>query len=106
MYYLKNVRFTVPHTGEEIFFEEGDVKGFYDIINWQINSNGEIHYVTVGHYDGSAAPENRMHIMTESIVWHNEVLEVSNTLINTWIKQQLTHALLDHYQLIIVCLCV
>ncbi|XP_028275815.1 vomeronasal type-2 receptor 1 [Parambassis ranga] len=75
MYYLKNVRFTVPHTEEEIFFEEGDVKGFYDIINWQINSNGEIHYVTVGHYNGSGAPENRMHIMNESIVWHNEVLE-------------------------------
>ncbi|XP_054455524.1 vomeronasal type-2 receptor 1 [Anoplopoma fimbria] len=75
MYYLKNVRFKVPHTGEEIYFEGGDVEGAYDIINWQVNSNGEISYVTVGRYNGSAAPEDRMTIMNDSIVWNNDVLE-------------------------------
>ncbi|XP_078103233.1 vomeronasal type-2 receptor 1 [Sander vitreus] len=75
MYYLKNVRFKVPHTGEEIYFDEGDVEGVYDIINWQFNSNGEISYVTVGRYNGSAAPEDMMTIMNDSILWNNEVLE-------------------------------
>ncbi|XP_045929949.1 vomeronasal type-2 receptor 1 [Micropterus dolomieu] len=75
MYYMKNVRFKVPHTGEEIYFDEGDVEGFYDILNWQFNSNGEISYITVGHYNGSAAPEDRMKLMNDSIVWNNEVLE-------------------------------
>ncbi|XP_070685878.1 vomeronasal type-2 receptor 1 [Pempheris klunzingeri] len=75
MYYLKNVRYKVPHTDEEIYFNDGDVEGFYDILNWQLNSNGEISYVTVGHYNGSAAPEDRMTIMNDSIVWNNEVLE-------------------------------
>ncbi|XP_042342864.1 vomeronasal type-2 receptor 1 [Plectropomus leopardus] len=75
MYYLKNVRFRVPHTNEEIYFDDGDVEGVYDIINWQVSSNGEISYVTVGHYNGSAAPEDRMTIMNDSIVWNNEVLE-------------------------------
>uniref|UniRef100_A0A8D0A2M8 Vomeronasal 2, receptor 1 n=1 Tax=Sander lucioperca TaxID=283035 RepID=A0A8D0A2M8_SANLU len=75
MYYLKNVRFKVPHTGEEIYFDEGDVEGVYDIINWQFNSNGEISYVTVGRYNGSAAPEDRMTIMNDSILWNNEVKE-------------------------------
>ncbi|TDH15051.1 hypothetical protein EPR50_G00027310 [Perca flavescens] len=81
MYYLKNVRFKVPHTGEEIHFDEGDVEGVYDIINWQFNSNGEISYVTVGHYNGSAAPVDRMTINNTSILWNNEVLEVSSILI-------------------------
>ncbi|XP_047450439.1 vomeronasal type-2 receptor 1 [Mugil cephalus] len=75
MYYLKNVRFVVPNTLEELYFDDGDVVGFYDIINWQVNSNGEISYVTVGHYNASAAPEDRMNIMNDSIVWNNEVLE-------------------------------
>ncbi|XP_073347064.1 vomeronasal type-2 receptor 1 [Pagrus major] len=75
MYYMKNVRYNVPHTGEEIYFDDGDVKGFYDIINWQFNSNGEISYVTVGRYNGSAALEDRMTIMNDSIVWNNDMLE-------------------------------
>uniref|UniRef100_A0A665W1I4 Vomeronasal 2, receptor 1 n=1 Tax=Echeneis naucrates TaxID=173247 RepID=A0A665W1I4_ECHNA len=75
MYYLKNARFKVPNTNEEIYFEDGDVEGFYDIINWQVNGNGEISYVTVGHYNGSVATGDRMFIMNDSIVWNNEVLE-------------------------------
>jgi len=78
MYYVKNVRFKVPHTDEEIYFEDGDVKGLYDIVNWQVDSEGEISYVTVGRYNGSAAPEHRMTIMNNSIVWNNEITEVSN----------------------------
>uniref|UniRef100_A0A4W6CPB2 Vomeronasal 2, receptor 1 n=1 Tax=Lates calcarifer TaxID=8187 RepID=A0A4W6CPB2_LATCA len=75
MYYLKNVRFKAPNTDEEIYFNDGDVEGFYDIINWQVNSNGEISYVTVGRYNGSAAPEDSMTIANNSIVWNNEVLQ-------------------------------
>ncbi|KAM9318646.1 vomeronasal type-2 receptor 1 [Pholidichthys leucotaenia] len=75
MYYLKNVRFKVPNTGEEIFFDNRDVDGFYDIINWQINSEGKISFVTVGRYNGSAALEDRMSIMNDSIVWNNDMLE-------------------------------
>ncbi|XP_019720409.1 vomeronasal type-2 receptor 1 [Hippocampus comes] len=75
MYYLKNVRFKVPHTDEEVYFTDGDVEGFYDIINWGVDSNGEISYLTVGHYNGSVAPEHRMTIRNDSIVWNNEALE-------------------------------
>uniref|UniRef100_A0A3B5Q9F3 Vomeronasal 2, receptor 1 n=1 Tax=Xiphophorus maculatus TaxID=8083 RepID=A0A3B5Q9F3_XIPMA len=75
MYYVKNVRYKMPNTGEEIYFEDGDIKAFYDIINWQVSDNGEISYVTVGHYNGSAAAEEKMHIRNESIVWNNEELE-------------------------------
>uniref|UniRef100_A0A672YNY7 Vomeronasal 2, receptor 1 n=1 Tax=Sphaeramia orbicularis TaxID=375764 RepID=A0A672YNY7_9TELE len=53
MYYMKNVNFKVPNTEEEIFFTNGDVEGFYDIINWQVNSGGEISYIVIGQYNGS-----------------------------------------------------
>lgn len=76
MYYVKNVRYKMPNTGEEIYFEDGDIQAFYDIINWQVSDNGEISYVTVGHYNGSAAAEEKMHIRNESIVWNNGELEV------------------------------
>uniref|UniRef100_A0A3Q3BDE1 Vomeronasal 2, receptor 1 n=1 Tax=Kryptolebias marmoratus TaxID=37003 RepID=A0A3Q3BDE1_KRYMA len=66
MYYMKNVRYKMPNTEEEIYFEDGDIEGFYDIINWQVNSDGEIAYVTVGRYNGSAAAEDRLPIRTNS----------------------------------------
>lgn len=93
MYYLKNVNFKVPNTDEEIYFTNGDVEGFYDIINWHVNSNGEISYVTVGHYNGSAVTEDMMIIKNDSIVWNNEVLEVSSMFIETAINR--THTLID-----------
>uniref|UniRef100_A0A3P8UK58 Vomeronasal 2, receptor 1 n=1 Tax=Cynoglossus semilaevis TaxID=244447 RepID=A0A3P8UK58_CYNSE len=62
MYYMKHARFTVPHTNEEIYFDDGEAQGYYDIINWQVNSGGEVSFVTVGQYNGSAAPQDRMTI--------------------------------------------
>lgn len=82
MYYVKNVYYRAPNTNEEIFFTEGDVEGFYDIINWQVDHDGGIAYVTVGHYNGSAAPEERMTLKNGSIVWNNQMLQVSDMFIN------------------------
>lgn len=79
----------MPHTNEEVYFNDGDVEGFYDIINWGFSDDGEISYVNVGHYNGSAAPEDRMTILNDSIVWNNEVLEVSDMLVKTAINKML-----------------
>lgn len=76
MYYLKNVRFDVPNTGEEIYFDDGDVEGFYDIINWQFDGDGQISYVAVGRYNGSQEPEERLVVFNDSILWNNEELQV------------------------------
>ncbi|KAJ7995372.1 hypothetical protein DPEC_G00243880 [Dallia pectoralis] len=72
MYYLKNVQFNVPHTNEPLFFLDGDVNGYYDIINWHFRSDGEIAYVIVGRFDSTALPEARMTIDNGSIVWNND----------------------------------
>ncbi|XP_075905938.1 vomeronasal type-2 receptor 1 [Nelusetta ayraudi] len=75
MYYLKNVRFDVLHTGEQIYFDDGDVEGFYDIINWQFDGDGQISYVAVGRYNGSQEPEERLVVFNDSILWNNEELQ-------------------------------
>ncbi|XP_072557209.1 vomeronasal type-2 receptor 1 isoform X2 [Paramormyrops kingsleyae] len=75
MYYLKNLRFNVPHTGEHIFFNDGEVNGEYDIINWQANGDGHISFVQIGHYNGTAPPGARLTINNESIVWNNNALQ-------------------------------
>ncbi|XP_056138993.1 vomeronasal type-2 receptor 1 [Lampris incognitus] len=75
MYYLKNVHFNVPHTEEEILFKDGDIDGYYEIINWQVRGEGSVSYVPVGTYNGTAPHQARMTILNESIMWNNEVLD-------------------------------
>ncbi|XP_051580751.1 vomeronasal type-2 receptor 1 [Myxocyprinus asiaticus] len=80
MYYLKNLRFNVPHTGEEIFFSNGDVDGFYEILNWQSDSDGGIIYNHIGYYNSTAPPDERMTIDNASIIWNNDVLEIPRSV--------------------------
>ncbi|KAG1944622.1 vomeronasal type-2 receptor 1 [Pimephales promelas] len=80
MYYLKNLQFTVPHTGEHIFFNDGDVDGFYEILNWQSDSDGEITYSHIGYYNSSAPADDRLIINNASIIWNNDVLETPRSV--------------------------
>ncbi|XP_036392199.1 vomeronasal type-2 receptor 1 [Megalops cyprinoides] len=80
MYYLKNLRFNVPHTGETIFFNDGEVLGEYDIINWQWNLDGSITYAQIGHYNSSAPLGARLTIDNGSIIWNNNVLETPRSV--------------------------
>lgn len=91
MYYLMNVRFKVPHTGEDMYFTKGDVGGYYEIINWQFNSEGEISYVVVGTYNGTEPKGARMTIQNTSIIWNNDEVEVSNNLIHVGFRQYLIY---------------
>ncbi|XDV28624.1 hypothetical protein PO909_031857 [Leuciscus waleckii] len=80
MYYMKNLRFTVPHTGEEIFFNDGDVKGFYEILNWQSDSDGAITYTNIGYYNSTAPADDMLTINNASIIWNNDVLETPRSV--------------------------
>ncbi|XP_034024673.1 vomeronasal type-2 receptor 1 [Thalassophryne amazonica] len=82
MYYLMHVRFTMRQTGEEVYFTDGDVEGLYDIINWQVKSDGQMSYITVGHYNGSAPQESRMVLLNDSIVWNKEELQPPRSVCN------------------------
>ncbi|KAK2894864.1 hypothetical protein Q8A67_012093 [Cirrhinus molitorella] len=80
MYYLINLRFTVPHTGEEIYFKNGDVDGFYEILNWQSDSEGGITYNHIGYYNSTAPPEEKLIINNGSIIWNNDILEAPRSV--------------------------
>ncbi|KAL4646999.1 vomeronasal type-2 receptor 1-like [Arapaima gigas] len=80
MYYLKNLRFNVPHTDEYIFFNDGEVTGLYDIINWQRNMDGSISFVHIGSYNSTAPPEVRMTINNNSILWNSQQQEAPRSV--------------------------
>lgn len=66
----------MPHTGEELFFTNGEVEGFYELLNWQSDSNGEIAYTHIGYYNSTAPPEEKLVINNGSIIWNNNVVKV------------------------------
>ncbi|KAI4876402.1 hypothetical protein NFI96_021881 [Prochilodus magdalenae] len=80
MYYLKNLRFKVPHTGEEIFFNDGEVLGYYEILNWQRASDGGVTYTRIGYYNSTAPTAERLTIYNSSIIWHNDVIEAPRSV--------------------------
>ncbi|XP_053314632.1 vomeronasal type-2 receptor 1-like [Spea bombifrons] len=71
MYYLKQTKFQV-FTNESIQFDEsGDVEGYYDILNWQWNTNVSMAYTKIGHYKSTGAGANfEIKIDNSSIFWN------------------------------------
>ncbi|XP_053319868.1 extracellular calcium-sensing receptor-like [Spea bombifrons] len=67
LYYMNKVRVTLS-SGPEIYFDKnGDPPAVYDIVNWQLSSNGAIRYVKVGRYDTSSA--QIFSINTSAVLW-------------------------------------
>ncbi|XP_048460139.1 extracellular calcium-sensing receptor-like [Rhincodon typus] len=70
LHYLKEVNFTTAFGDEVRFDANGDPLAAYDLLNWQLDPNGNIKYVNVGQYDASAEPKNQLVIQEEAIVWN------------------------------------
>ncbi|XP_056230192.1 extracellular calcium-sensing receptor-like [Seriola aureovittata] len=67
--HLKTVNFT-NQFGEKVYFDSnGEPVPLYDIINWQKDSKGEIRFIKVGSYDGSAPLEQQLQMEQSTIVW-------------------------------------
>ncbi|XP_069816779.1 extracellular calcium-sensing receptor-like [Dendropsophus ebraccatus] len=57
-HYIQNVNVKL-NDGREIFFDEnGDLPAVYDIVNWQLGSNGNLKNIKVGSYDTAATDGN------------------------------------------------
>ncbi|XP_068135370.1 vomeronasal type-2 receptor 1-like [Hyperolius riggenbachi] len=71
MYYLKNTKFKV-FTDEALKFDEaGDVEGYYDILNWQVQNNETVSFVKMGHYKYlGAGASHELKIVNSSIIWN------------------------------------
>ncbi|EHB03372.1 Vomeronasal type-2 receptor 1 [Heterocephalus glaber] len=72
MYYMKMVRFET-HDGKIIKFDSnGDMFGHYDILNWQLDDNGEVAFVKIGEYKFKP---NKIELVLEknsTIFWNTE----------------------------------
>ncbi|KAB0391185.1 hypothetical protein E2I00_012715, partial [Balaenoptera physalus] len=75
MYYLKTLKFTT-HDGMRIEIDDnGAVTGNYDILNWQLDYNGEIAFVKVGEYIFTNSKFELVMIKNATIFWNTESSE-------------------------------
>uniref|UniRef100_A0A8C4XAM5 Olfactory receptor C family, j1 n=1 Tax=Erpetoichthys calabaricus TaxID=27687 RepID=A0A8C4XAM5_ERPCA len=66
---LKRVNFTTKQ-GENVYFDDnGDPATHYELLNWQVNAEGLIQFVTVGIYDASLPEGKQLKINNSSIIW-------------------------------------
>ncbi|XP_032887123.1 extracellular calcium-sensing receptor-like [Amblyraja radiata] len=80
LHYMKNVRF-VDRSGMERYFDKnGDFLAVYDIINWQVSSNGKIRYVTVGEYDAREEPGHELTLREQDLVWTGGTRQVPRSV--------------------------
>ncbi|XP_030042293.1 extracellular calcium-sensing receptor-like [Microcaecilia unicolor] len=75
LHYLKRVHFKNT-ANEELFFDErGNPPPVYDILNWQVASNGQLEFVKIGSYEGQNLILNK-----SAIVWNGRRKEVPRSI--------------------------
>uniref|UniRef100_A0A4W3I4I8 G-protein coupled receptors family 3 profile domain-containing protein n=1 Tax=Callorhinchus milii TaxID=7868 RepID=A0A4W3I4I8_CALMI len=80
LHYMQSVNFTTL-SGDNVYFDvNGDPVGTYDLINWQINSEGKAEMKIIGYYDGSAAPGQEVVLNEKDIIWSGGQTEVRHPL--------------------------
>ncbi|XP_067850832.1 vomeronasal type-2 receptor 1-like [Heptranchias perlo] len=80
LHYMKKVRFLNQSGNERYFDENGDVSAIYDVINWQVTSDGIIKFVKVGRYDARAPPGQELTIREQDLIWNAGELEVPSSV--------------------------
>ncbi|MBN3324640.1 CASR protein, partial [Atractosteus spatula] len=66
---LKKVNFTLK-TGEKVSFDDnGDPPARYEFVNWQLNNESAIQFMTVGYYDSSLPAGHQFEMNNVTIVW-------------------------------------
>uniref|UniRef100_A0A3Q2QPM0 Extracellular calcium-sensing receptor-like n=1 Tax=Fundulus heteroclitus TaxID=8078 RepID=A0A3Q2QPM0_FUNHE len=74
-YYLQEAKFNIA--GEEVNFDlKGDSVPYYDIINWQRGTAGNIELVNVGLFDGTKPAGEELVIQEDKIMWAGHQSEV------------------------------
>lgn len=64
--------------GEEVNFDlKGDSIPYYDIINWQRGTSGNIEFVNVGLFDGTKPVGEELVIQEDMIMWAGDQSEAS-----------------------------
>ncbi|XP_075433991.1 extracellular calcium-sensing receptor-like [Ascaphus truei] len=69
LHYIQNVRMKLSN-GREVFFDRnGDPPAVYDIVNWQLGTDGMMRQVKVGSYDTAASDGNTFNINASAVMW-------------------------------------
>ncbi|XP_061576357.1 extracellular calcium-sensing receptor-like [Cololabis saira] len=80
-HYIQEVEFDLD--GEEVNFDlKGDSVPYYDIINWQRGTSGNIEFVNVGLFDGTKPAGEELVIQEDRIMWAGHRSEVPVSICN------------------------
>ncbi|XP_069816683.1 extracellular calcium-sensing receptor-like [Dendropsophus ebraccatus] len=69
LYYMKKARVTLGNGRDFYFDENGDPPAVYDIVNWQLSSEGIMQHIRIGSYDTTASSHHVFTIDTNAILW-------------------------------------
>ncbi|XP_069465138.1 extracellular calcium-sensing receptor-like [Ambystoma mexicanum] len=76
LYYVKHVHFK-NSLGDEMYFDDnGDPPALYDVVNWQSEEDGTIHYVNVGSFDSRSPQGQELLINISAVQWNTHSTEV------------------------------
>ncbi|XP_036441681.1 extracellular calcium-sensing receptor-like [Colossoma macropomum] len=76
---LKTLNFTIKNGYEVSFDSNGDPVAVYELINWQVKKDGDLDFVTVGHYD-SSRPRGQEFSVSRAIIWVGGQTEVPRSV--------------------------
>lgn len=80
MYYIKKTKFKTHDDKWLVLDEYGDVAlGHYDILNWQLDDNGEVSFVTVGKFNFRSDMFELIIPKDSPLFWNTESSKVSYT---------------------------
>ncbi|NP_001103759.1 olfactory receptor CG2 [Danio rerio] len=66
---LQKVNFTIQ-MGDQVWFDStGGTVAHYEVVNWQQDFDGSFQFKTVGYYDASLPPQQRLMLNTKNIIW-------------------------------------
>ncbi|XP_007521142.2 vomeronasal type-2 receptor 1-like [Erinaceus europaeus] len=80
MYYMKTLKFTTQNGRKIEINDNGDVTGYYDILNWQLNDDGEIAFVKVGEYTFTNSMHELLMKKNARIFWNTESSELPHSV--------------------------
>ncbi|KTG07246.1 hypothetical protein cypCar_00035550 [Cyprinus carpio] len=80
---MKNVHFTTK-MGDHVWFDSsGGAVAQYEVVNWQQESDGSFQFKSVGYYDASLPPHQRLQLDTKNIIWAGGQLKLHTKAGNT-----------------------
>ncbi|XP_060052931.1 vomeronasal type-2 receptor 1-like [Erinaceus europaeus] len=80
MYYMKTLKFTSQNGRKIEINDNGDVAGYYDILNWQLNDGGELTFVKVGRFMHVGDKHELVMEKGAILFWNTELSELPNSV--------------------------